>query len=91
MIIYMTRSSKSPSSWRNPNLSSRVRVALYLFSEVGEGGRFFKSDMRAALPGKDLGKMIKEVNDISGSISKSGKPDDPVCTLSAPSAVFNAC
>ena len=28
--------------------------------------------------GKDLSKMIKEVNDISGSISKSGKPDDPV-------------
>jgi len=31
--------------------------------------------------GKDLGKMIKEINDISGSISKSGKPDDPVCVL----------
>lgn len=28
--------------------------------------------------GKDLGKMIKEVNDISGTLSKGSKPDDPV-------------
>lgn len=31
--------------------------------------------------GKDLTKMIKEINDISGSLSKGGKPDDPVSTL----------
>lgn len=30
--------------------------------------------------GKDLGKMIKEINDISGTISKGSKPDDPVST-----------
>lgn len=28
--------------------------------------------------GRDLSKMIKEINDISGSVSKSNKPDDPV-------------
>lgn len=28
--------------------------------------------------GKDLGKMITEINDISGSLSKGNKPDDPV-------------
>lgn len=28
--------------------------------------------------GKDLGKMIKEINEISGTISKGSKPDDPV-------------
>jgi len=28
--------------------------------------------------GKDLGKMIKEINDISGTLSKGSKPDDPV-------------
>ncbi len=28
--------------------------------------------------GKDLTKMIKEINDISGSLNKGGKPDDPV-------------
>lgn len=28
--------------------------------------------------GKDLGKMISEINDISGSLSKGNKPDNPV-------------
>jgi nuclear pore complex protein Nup62 len=28
--------------------------------------------------GKDLGKMIKEINDMSGALSKGNKPDDPV-------------
>lgn len=28
--------------------------------------------------GKDMTKMIKEINDISGSLSKTGKTDDPV-------------
>lgn len=28
--------------------------------------------------GKDLGKMIKEINDMSGTLSKGDKPDDPV-------------
>lgn len=28
--------------------------------------------------GKDLGKMISEINDISGSLNKGNKPDDPV-------------
>lgn len=33
--------------------------------------------------GKDLGKMISEINDISGSLNKGNKPDDPVsCFLS---------
>lgn len=28
--------------------------------------------------GRDLSKMIKEINDISGTLSKGNKPDDPV-------------
>jgi nuclear pore complex protein Nup62 len=31
--------------------------------------------------GKDLTKMIKEINDMSGTLSKGSKPDDPVCFL----------
>lgn len=31
--------------------------------------------------GKDLGKMIKEINDISGTISKGSKPDDPLAQI----------
>lgn len=34
--------------------------------------------------GRDLTKMIKEINDISGSISKGSKPDDPVSNVSVP-------
>lgn len=29
--------------------------------------------------GKDLGKMIKEINDMSGTLQKGNKTDDPVC------------
>lgn len=31
--------------------------------------------------GKDLAKMIKEINDMSNTLSKGSKPDDPVRTL----------
>ncbi|KAJ9139181.1 Nucleoporin nsp1 [Pleurostoma richardsiae] len=31
--------------------------------------------------GKDLGKMIKEINDISGTLSKGSKPDDPLSNI----------
>jgi nuclear pore complex protein Nup62 len=31
--------------------------------------------------GKDLTKMIKEINDMSSTLSKGNKPDDPVCFL----------
>lgn len=31
--------------------------------------------------GRDLSKMIKEINDISGSVSKSNKPDDPLTQI----------
>lgn len=33
--------------------------------------------------GKDLGKMISEINDISGSLNKGNKPDDPVSRVSS--------
>ncbi|KAI2471209.1 Nsp1-like C-terminal region-domain-containing protein [Annulohypoxylon bovei var. microspora] len=31
--------------------------------------------------GRDLTKMIKEINDISGTVSKSNKPDDPLSQI----------
>jgi nuclear pore complex protein Nup62 len=37
--------------------------------------------------GKDLGKMIKEINDMSSGLSKGSKPDDPV---SSPCDTFAA-
>lgn len=38
--------------------------------------------------GKDLGKMITEINDISGSLSKGNKPDDPVSRPESPLTLF---
>lgn len=40
---------------------------------------------------KDLGKMISEINDISGSLSKGNKPDDPVCTMFLPDSAISIC
>lgn len=41
--------------------------------------------------GKDLGKMIKEINEISGTISKGSKPDDPVSILSILNQTLDCC
>jgi nuclear pore complex protein Nup62 len=38
--------------------------------------------------GKDLTKMIKEINDMSGTFSKGNKPDDPVSILEFDDATF---
>ncbi len=40
----------SVPDWRTSTAGSRVRVALWLHSEVGRGGTFTKSDLRAAFP-----------------------------------------
>jgi len=40
--------------------------------------------------GKDLTKMIKEINDMSGTLSKGNKPDDPVCFCSVHCRCLNA-
>ncbi|MFB9956286.1 HNH endonuclease [Cellulomonas denverensis] len=37
--------------WRDGTLGTRVRVALWLASEVGEGGTFRKQQLRDAMPG----------------------------------------
>jgi hypothetical protein len=38
--------------------------------------------------GKDLTKMIKDINDMSAGLSKGSKPDDPVCPLTFLSLIF---
>lgn len=43
--------------------------------------------------GKDLSKMIKEINDMSGTLSKGSKPDDPVshcilCSIISEGSIF---
>ncbi|MEU7894251.1 HNH endonuclease [Nonomuraea sp. NPDC049152] len=37
--------------WQNDKLGTRIRVALWLHGEVGEGKRFNKQELRQAIPG----------------------------------------
>ncbi|MFF3556462.1 HNH endonuclease [Streptomyces tsukubensis] len=39
--------------WRNESLGARVRVALWLRDEVGEGGTFRKQEIRAVITGTE--------------------------------------
>lgn len=39
--------------WRNADLGTRVRVALWLRDEIGEGGTFSKAALRAAISGAE--------------------------------------
>lgn len=39
--------------WRNESLGARVRVALWLRDEVGEGGTFSKAQLREAIKGTE--------------------------------------
>ncbi|QDQ11759.1 HNH endonuclease [Streptomyces spectabilis] len=40
-------------SWRNESLGTRIRVALWLRDEVGEGGIFSKARLRGAIQGAE--------------------------------------
>lgn len=64
-------------SWTNEKLGTRVRVALWLYHEVGEGNRFNKQQLRNAIPGveqvdrrmRDLrpaGWVIRTYRDMAG-------------------------
>jgi len=41
----------SVPDWRISRAGTRIRVALWLFTEVGEGGTFSKAQLRGAFPG----------------------------------------
>lgn len=77
----MTADHERPD-WRSESLGGRIRVALWLHDEVGEGNRFHKRDMRNAIQGveqidrrmRDLrpaGWVIKTYRDMA-----SLKPDE---------------
>jgi hypothetical protein len=40
-------------NWRNESLGTRIRVALWLRDEVGEGGAFSKAEVREAIKGSE--------------------------------------
>ncbi|MFC9588310.1 HNH endonuclease [Streptomyces sp. NPDC056944] len=45
--------AEAEASWRDESLGARVRVALWLRDEVGEGGVFSKASIRAAIKGAE--------------------------------------
>ena len=55
--------------WRNPGLGTRVRVALWLTHEVGEGERFEKQQLRAAIPGvEQIDRRMRDLRPAGWSI-----------------------
>ncbi|MFF6980682.1 hypothetical protein ACFZAV_23920 [Streptomyces sp. NPDC008343] len=63
-------------SWRNENLGSMVRGALWLESEVGEGNTFTKAQLRAAFPDlSQIDRRLRGLRDYGWKINTSR--DDP--------------
>lgn len=49
-------------SWRDKGRGSKIRVALWLMSEVGQGGVFTKAQMREAFP--DVAQIDRRMRDL---------------------------
>ncbi|MEU6724685.1 HNH endonuclease [Nonomuraea wenchangensis] len=49
-------------SWRDSRLGTRIRVALWLHGEVGEGRRFSKQQLRKAIP--DVEQVDRRMRDL---------------------------
>jgi hypothetical protein len=49
-------------NWRESSSGARIRAALWLATEVGEGGKFTKSELRAAFP--DYEQIDRRVRDL---------------------------
>ncbi|KAA9154566.1 HNH endonuclease [Amycolatopsis acidicola] len=55
--------------WRNGKLGTRVRVALWLVSEIGEGRKFTKSQLRNAMPGvEQIDRRMRDLRPAGWSI-----------------------
>lgn len=55
--------------WRNDKLGTRVRVALWLATEIGEGGIFAKSQLRDAMPGvEQIDRRMRDLRPAGWSI-----------------------
>ena len=50
--------------WRDPKLSSRARVALYLYEVVGAGNSFQMRELREAIPGiTQIDRRVRELRE----------------------------
>lgn len=63
-------------SWQDPKYGSKVRVALWLESEVGVGNIFTKTDLRDAFPGvAQIDRRLRDLRDHDWRIDTNR--DDP--------------
>ncbi|GAA3089657.1 HNH endonuclease [Streptosporangium carneum] len=49
-------------NWQNDQLGARIRVALWLHNEIGEGNRFNKQQLRQAIP--DVEQVDRRMRDL---------------------------
>lgn len=55
--------------WRDEKRGTRVRVALWLAREVGEGGKFTKQELRDAMPGvEQIDRRMRDLRPAGWSI-----------------------
>lgn len=56
-------------SWQDANLGTMKRVALWLVSEIGEGNRFTKEQLREAFPGvSQVDRRMRDLRDFGWRI-----------------------
>ncbi|WP_432524211.1 hypothetical protein [Kineococcus sp. SYSU DK006] len=63
--------------YHDETLGSRARVALFLATEVGEGGRFRKQALRLAFPGIDqVDRRMRELRTMGWAFDYASDPED---------------
>lgn len=50
--------------WRDPQLGARVRIALWLAAEIGEGNEFTMTDLADAVPGHTVDILGRRIRDL---------------------------
>lgn len=61
----MTTSYTARAVWDDPSHTSKVRVAHWLFAQVGQGSVFTKADMRDAIPGvEQIDRRMRELRSL---------------------------
>lgn len=66
-------------SWKDPNLGTMKRVALWLLAEVGEGNEFTKEQMRSAFPGvSQIDRRMRDLRSFGWRIDTNR--EDPTLT-----------
>lgn len=63
--------------WRDETLGARTRVALWLVATVGEGGKFEKRQLRAAISGPEqVDRRMRDLRDVGWVISTYRDTED---------------